>query len=195
MKKMEGKEKVIACGVELISLNGYTATGIDAVLKQAGVPKGSFYHYFGTKENFGLEVINRFAEEYDRKLERYLGDTDAPPLQRIRNYLEHSVGHMAETGCSRGCLIGNLGQELAGQNERFRARLEEVFRSWQVLFAACLREARECGELSRDTDPDGLAEFILSAWEGAILHAKVMKSPSLLQRFIAILFETVLNPR
>ena len=53
------RDKIIAAGVEMVAASGFNATGIDAILKAAGVPKGSFYHHFGTKENFGIEVINR----------------------------------------------------------------------------------------------------------------------------------------
>jgi len=188
MKNAEAREKAIAIGMELISGNGYNSTGVDAILKGSGLPKGSFYHYFGTKEDFGLEVINSFAESYEEKLKSFLEDGSVSPLSRIRNYLEHGLSYLAKTDYAKGCLIGNLGQELAGRNERFRARLEEVFRSWQTLFAACLAEAKDRGELARDLDAEKMAGFILSGWEGAILRAKVMKSPGPVRDFIDALF-------
>ncbi|OGU06759.1 MAG: TetR family transcriptional regulator, partial [Geobacteraceae bacterium GWC2_55_20] len=141
MEKKDTKAEIIAKGTEMISLYGYNATGIDAVLKQVNVPKGSFYHYFGSKEDFGLAVIDRFAERYRQRLETFLDDVEVTPLNRIRNYLESGLARFAQNQCAKGCLIGNLGQELADQNERFRSRLDEIFQSWKVHFAACLREA------------------------------------------------------
>ena len=193
MEKKDTKAEIIAKGTEMISLNGYNATGIDAVLKQVNVPKGSFYHYFGSKEDFGLAVIDRFAERYRQRLETFLDDVEVTPLNRIRNYLESGLARFAQNQCAKGCLIGNLGQELADQNERFRSRLDEIFQSWKVHFAACLREAQGVDELAPDLDVNIIAGFILSGWEGAILRAKVMKSPQPMRDFIETLFSTVLK--
>ncbi len=195
MMKKDTRADIISIGTEMISLHGYNATGIDAVLKQAGVPKGSFYHYFGSKEDFGLAVIERFAERFEQRLETFLNDEEVTPLNRIRNYLESGLARLTQNQCTKGCLIGNLGQELADQNERFRARLDEIFGSWKERFAACLREAQEAGELGSDFDAGIVAGFILSGWEGAILRAKVMKSPQPLRDFIETIFATVLKKR
>jgi len=190
--KLTAREKIIATGVEMVGLNGFNATGVDSVLKAAGVPKGSFYHHFGTKENFGMEVINLFAESYEQKLKSYLGDESVQPLDRIRNYMEHSVEYLAEKNFTQGCLIGNLGQELADQNERFRDRLAEVFADWMAMFTDCLGEAQESGALNPELDPEAVASFLLSGWEGAILRAKVMRSSKPLRHYVDTLFATVL---
>src|SRR4051812_45455200 len=121
MQKRDTRSDIIGAGTELIALHGFNATGIDAVLKRAGVPKGSFYHFFSSKEDFGVAVIDSFAEKFDARLAQFLDDPSHPPLVRIRKYLEASAERLARDRCARGCLIGNLGQELAGLNERFRA--------------------------------------------------------------------------
>ena len=192
MEKKDTRSDIIKIGTELISRQGYNATGIDIVLKEAGVPKGSFYHYFKSKEEFGLAVMDVFADYYSQRMTALLQDTELSPLTRIRRLLEGSLQRFSNNQCSKGCLIGNLGQEMADQNERFRARLDEIFADWKLLFAACLQEAQTSGELAGGRDPETVASFILSGWEGAILRAKVMKSPQPLQDFIQILFSTAL---
>ena len=193
MIKRDTRSDIVRIGTDLISRQGFNATGVDAVLKKAGIPKGSFYHYFKSKEDFGLAVINHFAERYDQRLITFLADEEVTPLNRIRNYLESGLMRLEQNLCSKGCLIGNLGQELADSNERFRSRLDEIFNSWKRSFSACLQEAQIRGELSGEVDPDALACFILSGWEGAILRAKVMKSPQPIRDFIQVLFATVLH--
>lgn len=175
----------------MIALQGYNGTGIDAVLKRAGVPKGSFYHYFGSKEDFGLAIIDQFAVRYDQYLASFLDDPAFPPLDRIRNYLEKVLAYLTGTNFAKGCLIGNLGQELADQNERFRERLDQIFHSWKERFAACLKEAQQQGGLTPRCDPAVIAGFFLSGWEGAILRAKVMKSPQPLRDFIDTMYASV----
>jgi TetR/AcrR family transcriptional regulator, transcriptional repressor for nem operon len=193
MEKKDTRSDIIKTGTELISRQGYNATGIEMVLKEAGVPKGSFYHYFKSKEEFGLAVMDVFADYYSQRMSTLLQDTALSPLNRIRTLLEGSLQRFSNNQCSKGCLIGNLGQEMADQNERFRARLDEIFDDWRTLFAACLQEAQTAEELDSRVNAAAMASFILSGWEGAILRAKVMKSPQPLQDFIDVLFKVTLR--
>ena len=193
MEKKDTRSEIIRIGTDLISRQGFNATGIDAVLKEAAVPKGSFYHYFKSKEEFGLAVIDRFAEGFERRLDTFLSDEEVTPLNRIRNFLETGLARVTQNQCTKGCLIGNLGQEMADLNERFRTRLDEVFNNWKERFAACLAEAQQRGELPQSQDVHLLAGFILSGWEGAILRAKVTKSPQPMRDFIEVLFAATLR--
>ena len=193
MEKKDTRSEIIRIGTELISRQGYNATGIEMILKEAGVPKGSFYHFFKSKEEFGLAVMDFFADCYSRRMTTLLQDASISPLNRIRKFLESSLQRFSNNQFSKGCLIGNLGQEMADQNERFRARLDEIFEDWRRLYVACLSEAREAKELDSRLDAGQLASFLLSGWEGAILRAKVMKSPQPLQDFIEILFKVTLR--
>jgi TetR/AcrR family transcriptional repressor of nem operon len=195
MKKKDTQGDIIRIGTEMIARQGFNATGIDAVLKEAGVPKGSFYHYFKSKEDFGLAVIDHFAERFEQRMEEFLSNENLAPLDRIRDFLESGLTRVAQNQCTKGCLIGNLGQELADLNERFRARLDEIFGMWRERFAACLREAQNRGELSGDVDAAITAGFILSGWEGAILRAKVMKSPQPMRDFVDLLFSAILGQK
>lgn len=193
MEKKDTRNDIISAGINLIYGQGFNATGLDSILKEAGVPKGSFYHYFKSKEEFGLAVIEYFAERFEQRLETFLEDEEVTPLNRIRNFLESGLARVTQNHCTKGCLIGNLGQEMADLNERFRSRLEEVFGMWRERFAACLNEAQKQGELSGNMDTYVVAGFILSGWEGAILRAKVMKSPQPMRDFIEVLFASTLR--
>lgn len=192
MKNTATREKLIETGAELIGQHGYNATGINAVLKTCGVPKGSFYHYFSSKEEFGLAVIDQFAAAYDAQLAELLEDTTTPPLERLRRYFAAGREHMHNCNHATGCLIGNLGQELSGQSDTFRDALDQVFQRWEHRLVGCLEGAQEAGELSAALPAEALASFILSGWEGAILRAKTLKSVEPMEQFEAILFQQVL---
>ncbi len=129
-------------------------------------------------------MIDHFAERFEQRLDTFLNDEEVTPLNRIHNFLESTLTRITQNQCSKGCLIGNLGQELADLNERFRDRLDEIFNMWKERFVDCLRDAQKAGEISTDIDLDVMACFILSGWEGAILRAKVMKSPQPMKGFI-----------
>ena len=193
MKKNNRKQEIIKAGTSLISYNGYNATGIDSILKKASVPKGSFYHYFQNKENFGLAVIDKFASDYNNMLDKFFSDINFTPLNRIRNYLEHIIEYLTQKQFTKGCLIGNLGQELSDQNECFRQKLDAIFLIWKQKFKACFEEAQKIGELNTDILPEAIADFFLASLEGAILRAKVTKSPEPLENFLKILFSKILT--
>lgn len=193
MTKRDTKSELIKAGMELLGTQGYNATGIDAVLKRAGVPKGSFYHHFASKEEFALAVLETFSGRFLSRLDILLSDPSATPLARLRLFLEKGLERLADHGCTIGCLIGDLGQEMAAHNERLRSRLDDIIRSWRGRFASCIREAQQAGELPEVYNPHLIAGFILSGWEGAVLNAKVMNSPEPVRDFIDTLFDTVLK--
>jgi TetR/AcrR family transcriptional repressor of nem operon len=193
MTRTETRKELIRAGCEIIACQGFNSTGINAVLAAAGVPKGSFYYYFANKEDFGLAVIDDFEAEHSARLDSLLKDEAVAPLQRIRNYFQAGLEDMVAYDYGRGCPIGNLGQELAAQNEVFRTRLDQAFARWRKRFADCLEAARVAGEIDAETDVERLAEFLLASWEGATLRAKVTRSTAPMQAFVDLFFRRVLE--
>ena len=193
MVKTPTRDLLLRAGTRLLLRSGYRGTGVQDVLAEAKVPKGSFYHYFETKEALGLEALRAYFDEHVVVLEGHLGDRTRPPLQRLRDYFGALAGGFEEHRWTTGCLIGTLSQELAGQNETFRREIEAILGRWRDRIADCLREAQSAGELRADADPEALADFCLSSWEGALQHMKVKRSDEPIRHFERILFGSVLT--
>ncbi len=193
MKQTSKRNEIIQAGREVIVRQGFHAAGLSNILAAADIPKGSFYYYFKSKEDFGLAIIEDFATEYQEKLEKTINNDRLSPLQRLDSYFAIGQADMEGCGCVNGCLIGNLAQELAAQSEMFRDRINQIFSSWEKQFAACLEAAQASGELSPDIDSSQLAQFILAGWQGAILKAKVARSTVPMQTFVDMLFQHVLH--
>ena len=193
MKRINKRDLLIQTGKQIIVQQGFKAAGLNKILTTAGVPKGSFYYYFSSKDDFGLAIIDSFAEKYKKKIEQILTDDRIPHLQRLRNYFESGIADMKDSECKDGCLMGNLAQELSAQNELFRDRLSQIFIDWQEAFAQCLQGAQTAGELSADRNVNTLAKFILASWQGAILQAKVNQSVEPMETFLNLLFDDILT--
>ena len=194
MKRTNKRDELIRVGREIVAQHGFKAASLNDILTTAGVPKGSFYYYFASKEDFGLAIVDDFARDYRDRFERILGDSQYSPLTRLRNYFELKIADMADCNCTDGCLVGNLAQELSAQNEIFRDRLGRVFAEWEQYFYQCLQAASEAGEISTSSEVNVyLAKFILASWEGAILQAKVTKSVLPMQIFVRVLFSKILS--
>lgn len=186
--ELETRELLLRAGLEVLTEKGFSSSGIDEILKRVGVPKGSFYHYFDSKESFGKELIERYAAYFAFKLERHLGNRALAPLARLQAFVSDAQESMAKHGFRRGCLIGNLGQEIGVLPESFQSQLQGVFSDWQSRFANCLAEAQAAGELSPETDCDQLAAFFWIGWEGAVLRAKLERSSRPLEIFSSYFF-------
>lgn len=185
---IDTRELLLRAGLEVLTEKGFSATGIEEILGRVGVPKGSFYHYFESKEAFGLDLIERYGEFFARKLDRHLRNLALSPLGRLYAFVDDAKAGMARFDYRRGCLIGNLGQEMGALPESFRARLQDTFEDWQRRLAACLVEAQEAGELARNVDAAQVAAFFWIGWEGAVLRAKLEQSATPLDVFAAFFF-------
>ena len=167
------KVLLITTGLETLTEFGFSATGIDTILKKVGVPKGSFYHYFASKEAFGLAVLESYANYFAKKLDACLLDESFPPLTRLSNYVASAKVGMSRYQFKRGCLVGNLGQEVDLLPESFRPILIEIFLSWQQRVANCFTAAQTSGDLSINADCELLAECFWIGWEGAVSRARL----------------------
>ncbi|MGE4373570.1 MAG: TetR/AcrR family transcriptional regulator [Xanthobacter sp.] len=185
---IQTRELLLRSGLETLTEKGFSATGIDEILNRVGVPKGSFYHYFDSKEAYGLELIECYGEFFALKLKRHFCNNALTPMNRLRAFIMDATDGMARYNFRRGCLIGNLGQEMGSLPESFRARLKSIFEDWQARLSACLIDAQKAGEIDPDADTAQLSAFFWIGWEGAVLRAKLEQSPEPLNIFSKCFF-------
>jgi len=185
------REALLRAGVAALTEKGFSATGIDEILRSVGVPKGSFYHYFASKEAFGAELIGRYAQYFAGKLDRHFTNDLLSPLNRLRAFIADAESSMQRFDYRRGCLIGNLGQEMGALPESFRVQLVDAFTDWQERTADCLDAARAAGEITSPTDSRRLAAFFWIGWEGAVLRAKLERRGDPLRLFAQSFLDAV----
>ncbi len=192
MKRIHNKEDIVQVGLDLVLSRGFNATGVEAILRQANVPKGSFYNFFSSKEDFGLAIIDKFVAGRVEVLSPIFSDESLPPIERVRKSFETLIATFESNDCSMGCLIGNLGQEMADQFENVRQRLEQALQSWTKVLSKLLVQAQKENAIPADTNADMLAENLISSFQGALLRSKVKKSPEPLRNFIHLYFDIFL---
>ncbi|MFJ3463466.1 TetR/AcrR family transcriptional regulator [Achromobacter spanius] len=181
---VETRALLIRVGMELLTERGFSSTGLDAILKRATVPKGSFYHYFKSKEDFGHQVMQAYDEYFCKKLDRWLLDEQTAPLQRLRNFVQDAKRGMARHGFTRGCLVGNFGQEVGVLPDQYRESMNRILQSWESRVAACLAIAQQHGAINAQSDCRSLSQFFWIGWEGAVLRAKMMRNADPMDTFL-----------
>ncbi len=174
-QRQDTRERLLRAGIAAVLERGWAASGVDAVLRSAGVPKGSFYHYFPSKDDFGYAVIDAYQAYFLRRLARCFDDPAVRLDAQLQAFLAESLEGMARHGWRRGCLIGALGQELAGLHEGFRVRLLDSLARWEEVLAAALARAQERGEVAATLDAARAARGFWAAWEGAVLRARLAR--------------------
>jgi TetR/AcrR family transcriptional repressor of nem operon len=169
--------------------HGYSDLGLQALLTATRTPKGSFYHHFRDKEDFALQVIDRYMGGVHAALDACLGGPGRPPLERVRGFFALVEQSYRQEGYM-GCLLGGLGQELSGVSEVFRRRIQACFAAIAARLAGCLEEARRNGELPVGSDPARLASLLVDCWEGAALRSRLQRDPAPLQAMLDFYFQT-----
>jgi TetR/AcrR family transcriptional repressor of nem operon len=190
--KLDTKMALLEVGMDMMLERGYTNTGIQEVLNALSVPKGSFYHYFESKETYAVEIIRHYDLDFSVSLMRVLRNPEQTPIERLRTFCANGRANFAAQNCRKGCLVGNLSQEMSDQSEALRHELSKVMGKWCDLFAACIDEGQKMGGITNERSARELAEFFLLSWGGAVMWSKTLKSVGPIDVFMRLIFEDLL---
>jgi TetR/AcrR family transcriptional regulator, transcriptional repressor for nem operon len=185
------RDQILRAGLPVLFRSGYHAASVRDICAAADAPQGSFTNHFRSKEAFAAEVLDRYFEYLKGLVTAALNDETLTPRQRLQRYLDVITKKLERDRWMVGCLIGDFSLQASSHSKLLRKRLDAIFREWRTLFASCIAAAQSAGEVDSHFDATELAEFLLASWEGAILRMKVERSPAALERFKAIVFETV----
>lgn len=193
MAKDSTRLSIIRNGARLVHSKGYNNTGLSDILQAAGVPKGSFYFYFKSKDDFGLAIIDHYWAFINHMGETYCSDGSIPPLERLAGFMDAYQKHFEKMDLRGGCPIGNLMQEMSDLSEPFREKVGDIYARMHGHIAQMLMEAKDLGELPAGLDPESTSQFILNSWEGAIMHMKLVKNIEPLIIFKNMVFDHILK--
>lgn len=192
--KADTKTALLQAGLDIMAEKGYSNTGIQEVLGSLSIPKGSFYHYFDSKEDFALHIIRHVDEMRSACLQKTLSNTAQTPLQRLRTAADNEKNNFLTGECRKGCLIGNLSQEMSDQSEALRLELSACMNKRRDMIADCVAEAQNLGEISKEFTALEYADMYESGWSGAVMRAKTAKTIESLEIFIDLMFSHFLKP-
>lgn len=181
--EIDSRTSLINEGLKVLITNGYDGVGLGAILGAAGVPKGSFYYFFRSKEDFAAAVLDAYERYYVNLRETIFGDATRSPLQRLLHYFDQLERiHLSEVPLG-GCLYGVLAQTVALRSPEFRAKLAAVFETWNAQLRSLLEQAQGAGEIDPRLDPKDAADFLIEAYEGALIRMKVDGGSAAFARF------------
>ncbi|OII67199.1 MULTISPECIES: TetR/AcrR family transcriptional regulator [unclassified Streptomyces] len=177
------RERLLDAAGTLMRHRGYSGLGVAEICAAAEVKKGSFYHFFDSKQDLTLQAIDAYWGEQQRSWAAEL-DGSGPALDRLRRLLEGMalVQRRGKETCGTvdGCLLGNLALELGSQEPEVRARLDEIFDEQTALIAEVLDEAAAEAAIPREHADPSVARAVIAQLEGLVLFAKLKNDPAVL---------------
>lgn len=172
-------------GMDLLWSKGYNATSVNDIVVAANVPKGSFYFYFDSKEDFAIKAIDKYFQAQFAPAQEILLDKTVSPKQRLLNFHEFRCNVLKnEMECKMGCLACNLGNEMAEHNENIRKAILQRETLVQAQITAVVKEAQELGEIDSTLNAADIVAFFEDAGKGAMTTMKEMKSAYPIDNFM-----------
>ncbi len=176
LQSNEIREHILATGQRIIAGKGFSAVGLNEILKEAGVPKGSFYHYFGSKEAFGVNMLAHYFDDYLVDIDRTLCQPGLNMAQRLMNYWQQWRESQSFSECQGKCLAVKLGAEVADLSDSMRLTLEAGTSRIISRLAEALELGVAEGSLTIDDTPRTVAESLYQLWVGASVRVKIVQN-------------------
>jgi TetR/AcrR family transcriptional repressor of nem operon len=192
MARHNVREQIVEAGLKTLLEKGFNGVGVQEITATAGVPKGSFYNHFESKEALGAEIVERYGAMGDAR-RAILGDKSIPPLDRLRTYFSASIERVVGSRFEHGCLLGNFSAELSNQSPLIRGSLAGLFSRWTKDLQVAIADAQAEGAISTKVAAADLAAFLLDAYEGALLRARVERDRRPFDRFMELAFTQILT--
>lgn len=171
------KERILDAAEGLMLEKGFHSVGLNEILNAVKVPKGSFYYYFQSKEQFGVELLRHYVTDSNSQKRSVLSaeKLEPDPLQRLMTYLESNIAKFQQNEGKCPCLVVKLASEVAGMSEPMREVLADECRQWAAMLEELVREGIAKGVMRADLDATAAATMIQDLWAGAMQRASVLR--------------------
>ncbi|WP_221055380.1 TetR/AcrR family transcriptional regulator [Shewanella algae] len=173
------RQHILDTGYQLVVTKGFSNVGLSQLLQHAKVPKGSFYHYFKSKEQFGEALIKDYFNDYQDKLQALLGHERTPALQRLQSYWQLWQDCDADVCGAQKCLVVKLSAEVADLSEPMRMALLQGAKRIIATIAECIEAGNRDGSV-KVSNSDQTAQLLYNLWLGASLMSKLTQDKNAL---------------
>ena len=186
VSKTETRQSLLETGRRIVASKGYSAVGINEILAAAGVPKGSFYHYFDSKDAFGEAMMNSYFDDYLGTIDNIAADKGRSSAEHLLRYWQNFYDTQVAGDCQGGCLVVKLAAEIADLSEAMREATKVGTTGIVDRLERMITDGVADGSVAVDDAPRATAETLYSLWLGASMMAKTHRSPAPLDRTMSV---------
>ena len=191
MNIKHNKSDIIAGGESIFREKGFHDTGIQDILKQCDISKGTFYNFFPSKEAFTLQVIAYYGDYTTQFIGQHVNDPSKPAIERLRGVYYALIGIAEKEECSKGCLVYNMSFELAGANTEIAKALDAQFERWLEIITACIEQGQEAGEITKSKGAYELASVLHTSVNGAYGRVKMKRNTEPMRQVVDTLLDFI----
>lgn len=181
-QKHLNRDNLLNKGVALLTAQGYHGTGLKEILDAVQIPKGSFYNYFASKEEFGAAVVEHYINPFIEQLDGHLQNPALDALSALTYYFAQLIAELEKADFKGGCLLGNLMGEIGDTSELCRTALQLAVKRYRDLLQDGLAKAQQEGTVRTDKSAQAMADLLVNAWQGALLRMKIEQSSAPLKQ-------------
>jgi TetR/AcrR family transcriptional repressor of nem operon len=187
LARQNTRNVILQAAMRLLIERGFHACSVQDITQAAGVPKGSFYNHFKSKEALAAEILTEYGKgNTDRSI---LTNSDVPALTRLKKHFQALNEYFSR--CNDGCLVGKFMAEVSRDTPQIRERLLSVLDLWGGQLSSAIADGQAQGSIRKDLKADDLAAFLIDAYEGAILRMRVEQKPRALRAFLKIVLSSI----
>lgn len=181
--KESKKDNILCAGLGVMKTKGYNGTGVKDIVEAAGIPKGSFYNYFESKEAFAVEILEMVATKNIEEMKTQLLIANLNPLDALDKFFSQMIENAENGKFCGGCFIGNLCQEMSDSSEDIRKEGKKALLGHIDIIEELINRALDQKLINQNLHASSTAEFLFNAWEGSLLMMKTDKSRKPLDTF------------
>ncbi|WP_046756004.1 TetR/AcrR family transcriptional regulator [Kordia jejudonensis] len=184
-------EDILNVGYDIFRKNGYHNVGINQILKECGIPKGSFYNFFKSKEDFAQQVINQYGLSNQKWMEDFFKESKLTPIESLKYFYSTVMNMNEEDNYAGGCLINNMSMEVGRNNDNLGSEANQQFIGWLNVLASIIKKGQQLGEITTEYTSLELAEYLHAGFYGTLSRTKVTRSRVYMDIWLDITFNFI----
>ncbi|WP_298900853.1 TetR/AcrR family transcriptional regulator [uncultured Psychroserpens sp.] len=185
------KEDILDVGQDVFRRNGYHNVGINQILKEAGIPKGSFYNFFESKEDFAQQVVKRYGMNNKNWIQSFFDDSELSPVESLKSFYAMLIDMNEEDEYAGGCLVNNLSVEVGRNNDALAVEANQCFLSWMDVFGSVILKGQDLGEITQNFSETEIAEYLHAGFFGVLARVKVTRNRMYMDSWLDMTFNFI----
>lgn len=185
------KEEILDIGYEVLRKNGYHNVGVNQILKEAGIPKGSFYNFFESKEDFANKVVQRYGESNAEWMQGFFDKSNLSPIESLKSFYKFMIDTNEKDQFQSGCIVNNMSIEVGRINDSMATKADEQFIGWLTILANVIGEGQRLKEITTKFTALEIAEYLHSGFYGTFSRMKVTRNRNYMDIWYNLSFEFI----
>lgn len=186
-------EEILDIGYDVLRKNGYHNVGVNQILKEAGIPKGSFYNFFESKEDFANKVVQRYGESNAGWMQGFFDESELSPIESLKSFYKFMIDTNEKDEFLSGCIVNNMSIEVGRINDTMATKANEQFIDWLIILANVISKGQELKEITTKFSALEIAEYLHAGFYGTFSRMKVTRNRTYMDIWYNLSFEFIKN--